>query len=426
MKAILKFISIILCQTVFAQEIRDNCLNYRLSGLGFVTRDFYQSVKLEFFNFNNFNQFNPACFKNLKICIFILKFLPNRKLILNNELNYTHITSSLKIGNSLKIQFVDLEGFDLANSPKAEFVSYEFYYTNLRVLNNCSEDFISPFEKAFILDFAFTVKYFLNTCPILFKNSNINSIRLYGLSDSFLKRNLLGFKSLNQSLNSSIKSLELNFYKGGLFKSLLDIHVFNETKEIKIKGVLNEIENNLFTNFFQLKYLTFELINAQSLFIKSSLWLKSLHRQDEMSIIFDFDQYEFTEQDFCLFKHFPLDPKLQVCVRSDLNISCTCTIIWLMQYSFELSNDCNKKIVIDCKLFDSSNCNFTRNLEICEKNRVYNAKKVNSESKVLDKAYKSEIIDFVTIVLTPFIAVTGMLNNLASILILAKKEKLSR
>ena len=72
------------------------------------------------------------------------------------------------------------------------------------------------------LDLGYSVKYSRQTCPLIFQNSFINSLTIYGLSDSLIKYNILGFVQLNKSINSNINSLYLTFFKAKLDKTLFE------------------------------------------------------------------------------------------------------------------------------------------------------------------------------------------------------------
>lgn len=106
----------------------------------------------------------------------------------------------------------------------------------------------SPFLNVYTIIFAFSVKYFSNTCPLIFKNSQINQITFYGFSQTFLKYNILEFnnKVYFQNLNSNITTVNLNLYKFNLTRNFLNKFVFSQTKLLILNGLLTDIQQGIF------------------------------------------------------------------------------------------------------------------------------------------------------------------------------------
>ncbi|RMZ94385.1 hypothetical protein BpHYR1_025727, partial [Brachionus plicatilis] len=83
--------------------------------------------------------------------------------------------------------------------------------------------------------FGFSVRYFEQTCPLIFSNSDIDLLQIYGLTKTFLKKNILGFSTINEKINSSIKNLEIKAYKIDLSERIFDSNVFENVHQLDLK-----------------------------------------------------------------------------------------------------------------------------------------------------------------------------------------------
>ena len=170
-------------------------------------------------------------------------------------------------------------------------------------------------------------------CSYIFKYSSIRTLIFSSVSNSFLLKNRLHFNASNDTEIRSLKSLLLEFKYEILDNTHLNRNVFKNIDFLLISGVLNEIESDTFSRFNFLKTIFIQLDNLKEFFRASNnKWIAVLNdeinvnmsdanlslsfiRQNIMSLIFiyinelsSFSQnYEYPNEDRCLFKFFPHD-----------------------------------------------------------------------------------------------------------------------
>lgn len=124
-------------------------------------------------------------------------------------------------------------------------------------------------------------------CPLIFKNANIRTIFVFGLVDSFYKRNVLKFTDDVdfQDLNSTIVYLNLeNVENINLDSKLLNRFVFSQLYEIHTRGAINQIDKSIFTSFLKLKYILFEPAYFRKFIHKNGIdWIKETETLDLIS-----------------------------------------------------------------------------------------------------------------------------------------------
>ncbi|RMZ93020.1 hypothetical protein BpHYR1_006412 [Brachionus plicatilis] len=122
----------------------------------------------------------------------------------------------------------------------------KIFHSKFQFDNNCDTN-IDPkiFKSIDSIEFAFTVKYYTNTCPLIFTNTDLLYLKFHGLSSCFLKKNLIDFnQTINVSnLNSTIGEIHLNFFKGSLTKKFV---IFTNVSTITISGLIDYIEDSAF------------------------------------------------------------------------------------------------------------------------------------------------------------------------------------
>jgi hypothetical protein len=213
-------------------------------------------------------------------------------------------------------------------------------------------------------------------CPLIFKNTTLKKLEI----DTVNKSNKFEFVELADSvrkrvLNSNIEQLDiLNAELETLDQTVLSKKVFEKLRKLSYSESIFEPENELFLKiepnlFTSFEYLTeFSLsINRMESFFKNadSLdWLFKSINYKEMNefklILTDLSQqYEFPDSDLCLFKEFPHDRKVFPIINTKANLTCSCTLRWLLKNSKNLTladndvNEMNTPSVANC--FESEN-----------------------------------------------------------------------
>ena len=336
-------------------------------------------------NFNNLSQlkFNEC---NEPIIVNDWGLKPNRKLILDNSLNFKGLMFNL-VNEVISIHLDNFKGFDLLSNPlkDIEFIvylnKYDFwsidasnfhFYINNKLINeqdclnyNNNWDSLITNSMIFSLKIAKNSKYSMDTCPYIFKNTIINNLFLYDLKSSFINSNILTFLKLNQTkndLNSNIYFVLFQLYRIHFDENLFDKFIFQNTTSLDLNGILNGIQEDLFKSFNELTLIRIRTQCVKQLFATNNKWLEYLNYNLEINdldgpkdyifsllpnsiflIIYQtFPKvtfYEFPNEDFCLFAKFPHNKLVFPQLKPIQYLNCTCTELYLMQYSIAIKSE---------------------------------------------------------------------------------------
>lgn len=458
------------------------------------------------FNFNlTWDQIDQCNLNNKNVPI----VFRSRAILNKNSINFSNLD---KIINKYKttnfsIIFKYFDGFqvDLLNesdlfpnkSHNDVFINYdmanmEFYFKD-KLLETC-EDFFN--QNLTIFKSIFHLGSFLNPfntksnimiknckfkhkiCPLVFINSKMDSLIIYGLFETFIKTNILRFDDLNSytlknsngiSLNSSIEELVIsNYYIEKLNSEFLNIDVFKNLKSIIIGQYLKFLQTNLFKSFSSLRNIRFELEKLPEFLHRNGIeWINYLNINtnvnlsdhisyknelrlndfDEIKIelymacVFEIEQlaYRYPDEDFCLYKDFPFNQLVYIYdigfwdlkFRNMNNIP-TCTFLWLAQFyplyhvntkHTSENRYLTKRVYYNYFVNLSKVCDFKTKLEACKKARFT----LGSSDSSYDENIRvtSDFIHLILIFLSPFICLFGLFTNLLVILTVLhiKKQK---
>ncbi|CAF0732826.1 unnamed protein product [Brachionus calyciflorus] len=299
----------------------------------------FSNKVLDIFNLNNYSELNFNCIQNKKLLPDQINFHPPFPMTIDYDFQ-VNFSLFYEKKSLLTLRFQNIKLFDTNNSlfksfDKLIFFKLEFYYSDLKVLNNGQDSCVlkssnSTFKKIKYLCFALSMVYFKKTCPLFLSNLKISFLNFNGLSNSLLKRNILEFIQISNSSHLyGIESLQLNFYNYKITKRLIDSHMFNKT-EIWLYGIFDFMDFD--DDFPKLipKSLNIKTEKFLSLFKDGGRWLSLIDSNIEIAIYLT-EYYKFPEEDFCFFKNIPinnshlLNPPI-----SSLNINCTCTILHVL------------------------------------------------------------------------------------------------
>lgn len=408
-------------------------------------------VDLEFFNFESFSKFKTSCIEDT-IFIRSLNLHPKYDIILNDELNLNfglnkslELFNKYSINNNLILKFFNLKGLDLNArifgkiSKYSKKVEIDFFDSKFDIYP-CSFDSLKNktdfglFKNIYEIKLAYSVKYSSNTCPLVFANANLEYISINGVSCSFVKINMLGFKDLSQNLdlNSSIKRLELQIYsEKTLSNSLLDGHVFKNLRNLLIRGYVRSFEALLFRNLENIETIEFRLENFQHSIYHSSNLIEGLRVKNDNYIVLKFtvlDDYTFPDEDICLFKDYPKIKQVYLTLLILSRFNCSCTIAWLLDLKNK-NETLNKYIDLHSGAylfpicfgpksygFNYNECNFKYMLNNCNKSE-FSRKNVEKIKTNLDRLHESQIIEFIFIIIFPVLSFLGICSNLSVMLV---------
>ena len=453
-----------------------------------------------FFNINQVNLFRgfssfkelTSCNKTLNIKAYFLEFIPNRQIIIDESFQLNKILSKNSIDKIDNLCMVYFKGIDIKAKSQNLYKSQLYLiFSKLELYSNdslidptqCNQNtfnrkysFFASFNSIFLL----YVKYPEYLCPLIFSNSVINYINFDDISNSFLNKNRLRFTEINNhSGDVLIRSATLNIKYDSLTTKILNKYVFKYIYDLEINGYLNDIQTDLFSHF-NIKIVDILIDNYRDFFSKGNKWMKYLNNKvrvnlsdanevnekineqyskirlqykKKYSIINEI--YEYPDEDFCLFQHFPHDHLVFPMIIPGKKIKCSCTVLWLVQYySYYININYSpeyqdnyqsienvyfpylNKTIIYChdEYFNESikKCNFTNRLLLCKAQSI---NKTNEKEDFYDNSVKFKLnnnldllflikwLQFVlNIICQPFLATLGIINNILTIATLVHKN----
>jgi hypothetical protein len=155
----------------------------------------------------------------------------------------------------------------------------------------------------------------------------------------------------------SLVSITLSLKYEILNERILNSNLFRQIRMLRINGVLNGIQSELFKSFTHLKDVDFQLNNIREFFHSGTAWMSHLNsgksffnlsRVDAKSIklnnfflrfiylkeMTSFDPlYEYPNEDICLFANFPHQQLVFPILVPGKILECTCTLKWLEMHS---------------------------------------------------------------------------------------------
>lgn len=319
-------------------------------------------------------------FNSWQIDIFF-KLTKNTIIDQNLQLN----TGSFKIPTTYSlIKFLFVKGFEINAFPKPliSFDSFYFiffesslsFYSNGHALKTCQNlkhprSLFQALNGTKYLSLSFVNSKFTQLCPLVFSNVRISILNINWLSNTFYKTNILSFFELpgRLSINSSILAFELSCEKITLNHRILNQHVFNQTKELRLTGEIISIDSGTFRSMPNLKYLEIELdIWHRLVQIGGIDWILDLNSNikvnlnESLNLKAFFSNFSFViinaimrpykktqgiavpkmkevlpDEDFCVYVKFPFE-QLVIAIHEEFlinkNIDKTCTFIWIIQY----------------------------------------------------------------------------------------------
>lgn len=308
---------------------------------------------IECYNFQSFTELNFPTDSSLKVSN--LKISSKlAQLRLNNDLNASNLNLDFY---NFELRLENLDGIELNENPffnkttdntqllylHISNSTFEFYFRNNSFDWVCdlviNDQHINPIFASFkqiFLGYFYQINYTRDICPVVFKNAKIDWLYLSAMTPD----NRMKFIQLNSTqinLNSRVKYLQIQSSNIDLLDtSLLDKNVFKYLEKLSIEfSNLNRIDENLFKCFKYLKRVNLWLYNLNELLQTDTKWIQFLNynKTDEQLVIEFNDEtnsYEYSEEDFCLFKKFPHERLVFPILNSRNSLNCSCTIMWLI------------------------------------------------------------------------------------------------
>jgi hypothetical protein len=333
---------------------------------------------------NNFDSLKELDFYGLKNQTFFksIKLKPTNTIILNDELDF----GGLYIDKKFTIEFNNLNGIqinklpnitlDRANIEGSQFIidnSSLFFYYDDKLINYSlcnSNDFKQDYKLKPIyislLKFGTQITYpdgdYPNNgiCPFVFNNAYINTLEV---SSEFDVSYINFYDIAYEDLNCTIKQLRLNIFHIYLSKYLLNKNIFEKLEALFIENnsKLTTIEYDVFKYLKYLKHIKFEIVNFDE-FIRNennnqNEWMaylninvnvnlndaneigSNINKKLYIELEDAKSEYAYPESDFCLFKNFPHSKLVFPIIKTKKDLSCTCTLLWLIKNYKLILND---------------------------------------------------------------------------------------
>jgi len=345
-------------------------------------------------DFTSFDQLEFECNDTLNMDI--LTIHPTKKIILNERLKLNKI-NIIKNSRYFSIFFKNFNGFDLSTDPFKDvtiinyhklliiryisFSYFNFMHKNISFNEQCDYSRIMEtywenyLFRGYLMVFELTSnKYSNNICPLAFRNSLLNCFRIDKISSNLMDKNEFIINDLNQVnselLNSNINMLSIRIYRTNLTNKLLNEKVFRSLTFIEINGLIESIQDDVFKTFKLLKILAIRMQHIKNIFARNNKWLQYLNLNKIIKTQkITYDQafflilyqtfhreifYSYPDEDFCYFYNFPFNQAVFPVLKPVTNSKCTCTELFLMQYSYYFKDQFHYDFIKSLKFYDSS------------------------------------------------------------------------
>ena len=191
----------------------------------------------------------------------------------------------------------------------------------------------------------------------MFFNTTVSILVFNQISSTFIDDNILEFQDLKAGikLRSTIYQTKMRFYHSSLNAKILNKDVFEKLIKLDLEGQITYIQDDLFRNFKDIRSIRFRMQVISNLFARRNSWLEHLNSDIDVdpaqpdavyyygskNIVLVLNQlfsnltfYDYPDEDICLFKNFPHRKLVWPLLMPNFKTKCSCTEIFLIQYSF--------------------------------------------------------------------------------------------
>ena len=332
--------------------------------------------------FENFDQLNIECEQKFETGLLNL-YPANECLIMDNDLDLRRFIKKFNFtneNNEYSIFFNKIKGFNqnFRSHSNNEYLNSfiisifnsrtDFYLNGSKLIDeklcapaNFDSKYTSFFGSMTKISFTNNILYSTKVCPYVFMNTNLISLTFFQISNSFIYKNKLGFLNVNGTVSINMNTdklvlLTLVLAYENITLKLVNKHVFNHIYVLHILGNIYAIQEDLLGHFVNLRCLTLNVENLREFLHTGTKWMahfntnvgvvlsdvykvkQQLSKANILEIAETFKKlqkgYYYPNEDFCLFEHFPHQQMVYPNIYFDKEIKeCSCTVIWLLQYS---------------------------------------------------------------------------------------------
>jgi hypothetical protein len=495
------FLILLLSLAIKAQNSIEECQNWSNKHMTLMDNHNYFNYSKLIIKLNSFDELNMNCSGILYLQINTIKLFAQRKLFLESHFNYQALNYlfnlSLQGNEKIRpIEIFNIKGFNFnLNSTSVQLTSsyiklvnfnFDFYLNEIKIVDketclSLKNALGEHKEKNFLplirnMDFRRKIFYSKTVCPYVFMRSPLWSVSLFEITNSLIYKNTLEFLDVNETdefdmgLNR-FENLALDIAYEEITHKLIEKNVFKKMKFLSLNGIIYNIQTDLFASFREIKLIYICVDNFGVFFHKSLDWLQHINlginvslNETKLNMIhatYDLnyavhlifheegsifrDIYEYSNEDLCLFKDFPHHRLVYPTILTGKLIPCSCTLIWLIQYSkfylyknftyyqkgiwTFLINDPNSKKVIHC-LLDTNNftqeiakCNFEISFENCENFKFIGENKdfgfFDEKNLVFNFKWLKYIVE---VFVQPILCVLGIFTNFLTIKVIRNRS----
>jgi hypothetical protein len=382
-------------------------------------------------------------------------------LVLNGDLDLNQTRISATGG----LVFETLNGFELTSNPFSFYANkdwslnllislskFDFYFENLLVDRATCEKLLRSNNSQLQLNNSFlslnrmmlllsrTNTYFRKICPIAFANASLQTLQVNGVEDSLLLRNVFEFEDFDFDYSHAVSSANIQWILFEVYRiklkrhALLNEYLLSKTNSITFVGQIDSIDDDAFENL-NAPQVHLSNSNFVEFFHRVGIeWTRSLNRNKKntpVTLIFYeankntqyftiiFSNYFYPDADLCVFERFPHDQLVYPELSYFANSTCTCTIVFLIQFSIRVSdydpaNPCNNLSMSELV----KNCDFASKFEMCNLNQTHPSFFLPT---LRDIEMELGVADYIlSIILMPICCINGILTNILVVLVIKR------
>ena len=230
-------------------------------------------------------------------------------------------------------------------------------------------NFFGPLKALFLIENVF----YNPICPYVFMNTKLQQLFFNEISNSLLFKNNVVFLKINETKDFDMNIKDLRYLILVMFCEKLTLnnlnpYVFKTLNYLIINGNLEYVEEDLFENFNEIRYISIKSDSLVNFFHRGTKWMNSLNKNLNISLENQFqfrnnvhklvsiefqvldwfifnEYYTFPNEDICLFRDFPhsqlvLPLLIFFPLKFNNDEECSCTVIWLVKnYKYYFYNE---------------------------------------------------------------------------------------
>ena len=383
------------------------------------------------------------------------------------DLNLFDDSIDFHIINKFKL-FLEFNAFDFYSGEKKLISCGDF--TEATNSTNNPRSILQFFSNMYIYQFHIHLAETRNKiCPLVFKNFIADHAYIYGENSFYSQRVLSFFDNFYQDLNSSIDFLTIHVPNIELDSRFFHPGVFKRVQIIELQGKVKKIHPDVFNTSGITRF------KLQNYFLKSLMhnsgieWLKGLNKDIDWNIddvnqlayyLLFFKQLNiihidclndhspplvdlFPEEDFCLYRDFPVKQLMIIFEECDnqngiestiMFQKISCTYLWITR-SYKTINKFVKEILVNMesiyliemaieRILNSSDyksiekCNFEQKLQLCNMSN-FEPKHISTIFEIEQAMIMTQtVINF----LSYFLSIFGIVTNLLVIITISSKK----